>query len=103
MSLYALLNRTLVLVFGFFFATTLPALAGQAPGLMQATVWEQGTDPTGWLLSEKYDGVRGYWDGRQMWSRGGVLIRLSDALRAALPPFALDGELWAGRGRFEEN
>jgi DNA ligase-1 len=102
MSVYALLNRTLVLVFGFFLATTLPALAGQAPGVMLATVWEQGADPTGWLLSEKYDGVRGYWDGRQMWSRGGVLIRLPDGLRAALPPFALDGELWAGRGRFEE-
>jgi DNA ligase-1 len=72
----------------------------EAPQLMLATIWEKSNDPTEWWLSEKYDGVRGYWNGTQMLSRGGNLIALPDTLRTALPPFPLDGELWAGRGRF---
>jgi len=73
-----------------------------APPLMLATVWREGGDPTGWWVSEKYDGVRGYWDGTRMLSRGGELIALPEAFRASLPPFPVDGELWAGRGRFAE-
>jgi DNA ligase-1 len=74
----------------------------EAPQLMLATVWDKGDDPTGWWISEKYDGVRGYWDGMRMLSRGGESIALPEALRTALPPFAVDGELWAGRGRFAD-
>lgn len=77
-----------------------PALAGPPPSLMLATVWEEGADPGGWWLSEKYDGVRGYWDGAQMVTRGGEPVAMPAAFRVQLPPFALDGELWAGRGRF---
>ena len=82
----------------FFLSGHSPA---EAPRLMLASHWQPGDDPTDWWLSEKYDGVRGYWDGMQMWSRGGENIALPEVLRAALPPFAVDGELWAGRDRFE--
>jgi len=78
------------------------AAVADAPRLMLATRWQPGDDPTGWWLSEKYDGVRGYWDGHRMLSRGGEVIALPAPFRAALPPFAVDGELWAGRGRFAE-
>lgn len=71
------------------------------PQLMLATKWQPHDDPTDWWMSEKYDGVRGYWNGKQMLTRGGEIIVLPTALRAALPTFPLDGELWAGRGRFE--
>ncbi|WP_260294578.1 DNA ligase [Sedimenticola hydrogenitrophicus] len=74
----------------------------EAPRLMLATLWHSGDDPTGWWVSEKYDGVRGYWDGTRMLSRGGEAINLPAAFRAALPPFPVDGELWAGRGRFAQ-
>lgn len=81
------------------------ALSGRAladgPRLMLATQWPPDDDPSGWWISEKYDGVRGYWDGTQMLSRGGEIIALPATLHTALPPFALDGELWAGRNRFE--
>lgn len=72
----------------------------EAPRLMLATIWDPGDDPAGWWMSEKYDGVRGYWDGDQMLTRGGEHIALPKALHHSLPPFPLDGELWAGRGRF---
>lgn len=90
-----------VLCLFWLFAVGGHALA-EAPSLMLATVWREGDDPTGWWLSEKYDGVRGYWDGARMVSRGGEVIVLPEGFRRSLPPFAVDGELWAGRGRFAE-
>ena len=71
-----------------------------SPRLMLATVWDHNDDPSGWWLSEKYDGVRGYWDGTQMLTRGGNTIVLPDTFLSSLPPFPLDGELWAGYGQF---
>jgi len=54
-------------------------------------------------MSEKYDGLRGYWDGRKLWSRNGNLIHAPDYFLAELPRnIALDGELWIGYGKFEE-
>src|SRR6266436_4153166 len=34
-----------------------------APPLLLAERWDGATDPAGWWLSEKLDGVRAYWDG----------------------------------------
>src|SRR5438270_4965160 len=34
-----------------------------APPLLLAERWDHATDPSGWLMSEKLDGVRAYWDG----------------------------------------
>jgi DNA ligase 1 len=93
--------RCLVLLFLVLFASC-AVTAGEAPRLMLASVWDEAADPTGWWMSEKYDGVRGYWDGERMVTRGGEAVHMPAELRAALPPFPLDGELWAGRGRFEE-
>ncbi len=53
-------------------------------------------------ISEKLDGVRARWDGRQLISRGGRRIAAPDWFTKDWPDVALDGELWGGRGRFEE-
>src|SRR3954452_16545711 len=37
---------------------------GSAARLLLAESWDCVTDPTGWLMSEKLDGVRAYWDGK---------------------------------------
>jgi DNA ligase-1 len=58
-------------------------------------------DVSGWLMSEKLDGCRAYWDGCQMWSRGGHIISLPTSIAMALPTYALDGEIYAGPGNFE--
>ena len=57
--------------------------------------------PEGYLVSEKYDGVRAFWDGQRLRTRGGHTIAAPAWFLRHLPPVALDGELWAGRGRFE--
>lgn len=73
----------------------------QAPGLLLAHAWENDLDLTGWWLSEKLDGVRAYWDGRQFFSRQGNLFHAPDWFTAGLPAERLDGELWLGRKAFQ--
>ena len=60
-----------------------------------------GMDPRGHLVSEKLDGVRAVWDGRQLRFRSGRVVPAPHWFTDALPHVALDGELWAGRGRFD--
>jgi len=79
------------------------ARAGDPPPLMLANVYHVGDaiDLPAYWVSEKYDGVRGWWDGRQLWTRGGTRIAAPDWFTKDWPAVPLDGELWAGRGRFE--
>lgn len=66
---------------------------------MQHGVEWGGEDPAGWLMSEKLDGCRAYWDGHDMWSRGGMKVKLPPSWQAALPEgVQLDGELYYGPG-----
>jgi DNA ligase-1 len=103
----------IVLTAGFFLAGGLaakekdPAAAtpteNQAPPLLLANVWNKSINPTGWWMSEKYDGLRAWWDGQELWSRKGNLIHAPDYFLAELPrDLVLDGELWIGHGKFEE-
>lgn len=64
---------------------------------MLATPWE-GSDPTGWLMSEKLDGLRAIWTGKELLSREGHAFRHPAWWTAGLPDMALDGELYAGPG-----
>jgi len=56
---------------------------------------------TGWVMSEKLDGIRGYWDGKTLRSKHNNLIHAPKWFTKNFPPFALDGELWTKRGDFE--
>jgi len=73
----------------------------QKPGLLLANNWDGKLDPTGWLASEKLDGLRGYWNGKDFISRDGNVYYAPAWFKEGLPPFPLDGELWLGRGRFQ--
>ena len=72
------------------------------PDLALAEVYESGVDLGDYWVSEKLDGVRAYWDGRHLISRGGHRIQAPAGFVRGLPDEPLDGELWMGRGRFEE-
>ena len=74
-----------------------------APALMLAEVYRKGMSLADYWVSEKYDGVRTYWDGRQLYTRGGERIAAPAWFTAPLPKQPLDGELWAGRGRFAQS
>lgn len=69
--------------------------------VMLAKTWT-GSDPTGWWISEKLDGVRAVWDCRTLTTRTGQPIRAPQWFVDALPNGEpLDGELWIGRGQFQ--
>lgn len=79
------------------------ALAAEAaPELLLAREAKPAQSPAGYLVSEKFDGVRALWDGRRLRFRGGGEVKAPAWFTAALPTQALDGELWLGRGRFDE-
>lgn len=70
---------------------------------MLAGSYGPGIDPSGWILSEKLDGVRAIWTGSELVTRTGKPIAAPSSLRDLLPAgIALDGELWMGRGRFQD-
>ena len=73
-----------------------------APGALLANVARADIDPKPYLVSEKYDGVRGLWDRQTLRSRAGNVIAAPAWFTAKLPKQALDGELWMGRGQFEK-
>lgn len=75
--------------------------SGCPPALLLARVLPLGTEPAQYLVSEKYDGVRAYWDGRQLRFRSGRVVQAPAWFISRLPTQPLDGELWLGRGRFE--
>jgi DNA ligase-1 len=72
-----------------------------APGLLLAQSWTNDIDLAGWWMSEKLDGVRAYWDGRQFLSRRGNLFYAPDWFVEHLPDTPLDGELWLARKSFQ--
>jgi len=79
-----------------------PALAGDKPAIMLAEIYQQGIDVTQYWSSEKLDGVRARWDGTQLLSRGGHVFASPEWFTKDFPASPLDGELWIGRGRYED-
>lgn len=78
------------------FSSTLSA----APALLLAEEYRD-QDIRGYVMSEKLDGVRAYWDGQTLFSRSGYPFTPPDDFLQDFPPFALDGELYSARGQFE--
>ena len=98
--------------------------------MMLAHPYRPGKDHiAGWLMSEKLDGQRCFWDGgitrgmplnevpwantekdgryvvqptaTGLWTRYGKSIQAPDWFLDQLPPLLLDGELYGGRGQFQ--
>lgn len=96
-----MLNRRFFLLAGLgALAAGVAAARGATPALMLAEVYRPGMSLADYWVSEKYDGVRGYWDGKRLWTRGGEPVAAPAWFTAPLPKQPLDGELWAGRGQF---
>jgi len=81
-------------------AIALPVTASEAPDVMLANVYHQHDDVTQFWVSEKLDGVRARWDGKQLISRGGKIFIAPAWFVQGFPNKPLDGELWMGRGHY---
>ncbi|WP_418316407.1 DNA ligase [Piscinibacter sakaiensis] len=75
--------------------------ATDPPPLLLANVFGPHIDVGRYLVSEKLDGVRAVWDGQTLRFRSGRIVPAPRWFLERLPPHALDGELWQGRGRFD--
>jgi len=75
---------------------------GGAPKLLLAHKYDGKENVSGYLISEKLDGIRAFWDGKQFVSRGGnVFTGAPSWFTSKLPSdMKLDGELFVGRGQF---
>jgi len=82
--------------------TTEDGEAVASPPVLLAERWDNTTNLAGWWISEKLDGVRAYWDGKQFLSRNGNLYHAPDWFVEGLPDTPLDGELWLDRKAFNQ-
>lgn len=92
----------LVVLLGAVLGGVCNAEAAQPPPVELVDVYHGHADLSRYWASEKYDGVRGYWDGHRMLTRGGSVIALPAWFTADFPTTPMDGELWAGYGRFSQ-
>lgn len=83
------------------FISPICTAASNAASVMLANVYHAGIKLDAYWVSEKYDGVRGYWDGEKLLARSGAVIRAPAWFTAHWPKTPMDGELWAGRGKFD--
>ena len=91
--------RTLILAL----ILALPAIpvGAEVPAILLADVYRNQVDVAEYLVSEKLDGVRAFWDGQTLRFRSGKTINAPAWFLEGLPKRPLDGELWMGRGTFE--
>ncbi|BBO84569.1 ATP-dependent DNA ligase [Desulfosarcina ovata subsp. sediminis] len=75
-------------------------VAADPPSLQKASGYTGNEAVAGWLMSEKLDGIRGYWNGERLLTRQGKTIHAPAWFTGPFPPFALDGELWRRRNDF---
>lgn len=81
-----------------------PALAAAppAPALLLAERYRGDIDISRYWVSEKLDGVRASWDGKNLQFRSGNPVPAPGWFLDALPKQPLDGELWLGRSSFDQ-
>ena len=82
-------------------SATGPLSAAEALPLLLAKVEQGQADVNLYLVSEKLDGVRAFWDGQVLRTRNGNTINAPAWFVENFPAQALDGELWIGRGMFD--
>ena len=70
--------------------------------LQKAKIYDKSKhNITNWYMSEKLDGIRAYWNGKEFISKNGNKIYAPIWFTKDFPPFELDGELWSKREDFE--
>ena len=63
--------------------------------------YDDSKDGIGLVMSEKLDSIRGFWNGQELITRGGMKLTPPKWFIKNYPPFSIDGELWTKRNDFE--
>ena len=83
-----------------FFVLNWAVRAAPAPQVTLAERYDGQSDLADYWVSEKFDGVRGYWTGEALITRGGTPIAPPAWFTAGWPDTPMDGELWIDYGEF---
>jgi len=96
-------SRSIVLsLFSFSFCQPLLAEDNKEHlNLQHGVNYKQPKDISHYWISEKLDGVRGFWDGKNLLTRTGNKITPPKWFINNWPETAIDGELWIDRGQFQ--
>ncbi len=97
-------SHFVLLLFFLLFTFSIPKAVhadSTAIQLPLARVYDKNIDLNEYWLSEKLDGVRAYWNGKQFISKQGNVYYAPEWFTADFPSHSLDGELWIGRNKFE--
>lgn len=86
----------------FFILLSTSLQAKTPPELILAKSYKKSINIKDYLVSEKLDGVRAYWDGEQLLSRRGNRFYAPTWFTKNFPKQPLDGELWIARNSFEQ-
>ena len=84
----------------FFLSLLCVSLFAEKHELILLKKYQSDINVSGWLMSEKLDGVRAYWDGKKLISRNGKVFSAPQFFTKEFPDTELDGELWSKRGDF---
>ncbi|MGJ8673996.1 DNA ligase [Rubritalea sp.] len=92
------------LIFSILLSSLCAAEERSTPPLQLSHSYENDDiDITEYWVSEKLDGVRGYWDGQNLLTRSGRKIVSPAWFTARFPKeITMDGELWIERGAFDQ-
>ena len=93
-------RRPLLCLSSLFFLKWPCAQAATPPSIWLANTYKSGIHLHDYWVSEKFDGIRGYWDGQQLLTRGGTVLSPPSWFTEGWPSTPMEGELWAGRGQF---
>lgn len=77
-------------------------LTQQKPRLQHASKYQNDVNVNDYWISEKLDGVRGFWTGKQLLTRSGNDLSPPKWFIENWPNIAIGGELWSARGQFEQ-
>ncbi len=97
-----LLMKLFILILLILFSLNSQAVPQSKPAIQHATTYKAVTDLNQYWLSEKLDGMRGYWNGTQLLTRQGNLIYSPEWFTQSWPDNAIDGELWIKRDHFQQ-
>jgi len=71
------------------------------PAIQHAATYKTVNDISQYWISEKLDGIRGYWNGKQLLTRQGNIIHSPKWFTQHWPKTVMDGELWIARDQFQ--
>jgi DNA ligase-1 len=93
-----------IFITALFIAIVLNAQSAPQPKpvIQQAISYKAVTDINQYWLSEKLDGMRGYWSGTHLLTRQGNIIHSPKWFTKNWPMNSMDGELWIKRGYFQQ-